>query len=473
MGNDSASVRWLIGENVTGLGAFRSMSNPPAFNDPDKMTSPHYFKGYQDNGGMHYNSGVNNKAIFLMVDGGSFNGRNVQPIGWDKTAAIYYEVQTNLLTSGADYADLYHAVYQACLTLIDGPNNIKAEDCQQVRAATDAVEMNLQPAAKFNTDAPLCGNDQPVHTVFFDDLEQGASNWTFINGASARWQYDSPYGTYAHSGSHFLYADDYPPTVTSASAMLTPVHLPDNAYLHFAHAYDFERFIDNSAFFDGGVLEYTTDEGFTWMDAAPFMDYNAYSGSISSKYDNPLKGKPAFVGSSHGYISTRLNLSFLAGETVQFRWRLGLDSGGYYWGWFVDDVHVFTCPNAQSVTLTSIGELDNWILESTETSGVGGKLNKGAATLNIGDDKANRQYRAILSFDTSSLSSLPEGAEITSVTLQFKYAGKKGTLPFSTHGKLLVDAKIGSFSNNPALQKGDFQFKGSKNNLFALTKKNS
>jgi CSLREA domain-containing protein len=119
-------------------------------------------------------------------------------------------------------------------------------------------------------------------------------------------------------------------------------------------------------------------------------------------------------------------------------------------------------------TFQSEGLQDGWILESSETSGKGKKLNSGNPTLNIGDDAANRQYRAILSFDTSSL---PKGAEITSVTLQFKYAGKKGTLPFSTHGKLLVDVINGSFSNDPALQKGDFQFKGSKNNLFALTKK--
>jgi hypothetical protein len=124
-----------------------------------------------------------------------------------------------------------------------------------------------------------------------------------------------------------------------------------------------------------------------------------------------------------------------------------------------------------SKTFKSAATQDGWILESSETSGKGGKLNKGATTLRVGDDAANKQCRAILSFDTSSLSSLPEGAEITSVTLQFKYAGKKGTLPFNTHGKLLVDVINGSFSNDPALQKGDFQFKGSKNNLFVLTKK--
>jgi predicted outer membrane repeat protein len=110
---------------------------------------------------------------------------------------------------------------------------------------------------------------------------------------------------------------------------------------------------------------------------------------------------------------------------------------------------------------------DGWILESTETSGVGGKLNKGATTLRLGDDAANRQYRAILSFDTSSL---PEGADITSVTLTFKYAGKSGTLPFNTHGKLLADISMGGFKNNPALQLGDFKAGASRKNVLAFTK---
>jgi len=51
------------------------MSNPPQFLDPDKLSSPYFYKGSNDNGGVHKNSGVNNKAAFLMVDGGTFNGK--------------------------------------------------------------------------------------------------------------------------------------------------------------------------------------------------------------------------------------------------------------------------------------------------------------------------------------------------------------------------------------------------------------
>lgn len=72
----------------------------------------------------------------------------------------------------------------------------------------------------------------------------------------------------------------------------------------------------------------------------------------------------------------------------------------------------------------------------------------------MGDDASDRQYRSILSFNTSAL---PNTAVITGVTLQIKLAGSAGTNPYSTHGSLLVDVRTGSFSSNSALQLGDFQ----------------
>jgi Zn-dependent metalloprotease len=339
-GNDTAGVKWLLGEDTTGLGAIRNMSNPPQFQHPDRMSSTYYYEGGGDNGGVHSNSGVNNKAVYLMVDGGTFNGRTVTALGWEKTGAIYYEVNTNLLSSGADYSDLYYALQQACSNLI-GQHGITAGNCVEVKDAADAVEMNIQPAPNFNTDAPLCTTAGTFPKIFFaDDLESGTSNWTFNNGTYTRWQYDSPYGPYAQSGLHSLYADDAPAAVTDATARLSSFVVPANAYLHFAHAYDFET---DAYYWDGGVLEYSLNGGATWADAGPLMTHNGYKGTIYPDYNNPLKGRSAFVGTSHGYISTRLNLASLAGQTVTFRWRMGLDAYVFAWGWWVDNIKAYTC----------------------------------------------------------------------------------------------------------------------------------
>jgi bacillolysin len=378
LGTDTAGVKWQIGEDISGLGTIRDMSNPPAFGDPDKMSSANYFKDEDDNGGVHHNSGVNSKAVFLMVDGGTFNGKTVSALGWTKTAAIYYEVNTNLLSSGADYSDLYYALQQACSNLI-GQKGITAGDCTEVKDAIDAVEMNGQPAPNFNTDAPLCTVAGTVpNFTFADDLETGTANWTFTNGAYPRWQIDSPDGPYAQSGSHSLYANDKPDVITDTNARLKSFVVPSNAYLHFSQAYGFEsgfNFFDLTfADYDGGVLEYSINNGSSWVDAGSLIDFNGYHGTIFTGAGNPLSGRSAFVGSSHGYISTRLNLASLAGQNVTFRWRMGLDEAVSDWGWWVDNVKVYTCgvPAVLSADTTGVFRPSNGALylKNSNTTGL-------------------------------------------------------------------------------------------------------
>ena len=218
----------------------------------------------------------------------------------------------DLLSSGADYSDLYFALQQACTNLFG-----TSADCVEVKDALDAVEMNGQPAPNFNTNAPLCTTAGTFPNIFFaDDLESGSSNWTFNNGPYTRWQLDSPYAPFAQSGLHSLYADDAPAAVTDATARLASFIVPSNAYLHFAHAYGFEA---DTYYWDGGVLEYSINNGVTWVDAGYLMDYNGYRGTIFPDYNNPLKGRSAFVGTSHGYISTRLNLASLGNTAIDDR----------------------------------------------------------------------------------------------------------------------------------------------------------
>ena len=133
VGNDAAEVKWLLGEDIPGVGAIRDMETPGAYGDPDRMTSPSYTADASeiDAGGVHTNSGVNNKAAFLITDGGSFNGRTVTGLGAAKTARIYYEVETAMLTSASDYADLGSALPQACTNLV-GTAGITAADCTEV-----------------------------------------------------------------------------------------------------------------------------------------------------------------------------------------------------------------------------------------------------------------------------------------------------------------------------------------------------
>ncbi|WP_409295524.1 M4 family metallopeptidase [Peribacillus sp. SCS-26] len=108
-----------IGEDIYTPGvsgdALRSMSNPAAYGDPD-----HYSKRYtgtQDNGGVHTNSGIINKAAYLIAAGGTHYGVTVQGIGVDKLGAIFYRANTIYLTSNATFSQAKAALLQSAADL--------------------------------------------------------------------------------------------------------------------------------------------------------------------------------------------------------------------------------------------------------------------------------------------------------------------------------------------------------------------
>ena len=348
-GTDTPAVRWQMGEDVPGFGAIRNMQDPTLFGDPDKMSSLNYYEGSGDNGGVHFNSGVNNKAVFLMTDGGAFNGQTIAAMGIPKVAKIYYEVQTNLLASGADYNDMFEALFQGCTNLV-GTSGITAGDCTNVRNATLAVEMNLQPAPNFHPEAPICGaGDAPNH-LFSANMEVPGAFLFAATVGSNRWGHVTGY---AHGGVTSLYGADSPAATTDTTAtMASGVVLPANAFMHFSHAFGFE-----GPNFDGGVIEYSINNGVNWTDAGSLIEANGYNGVISNLDTNPLVGRSAFVSESHGYMSNRLNLASLAGQTVKFRFRMGLDSTIPFFGWVVDDVRIYTCVGGATRIINLTGSL--------------------------------------------------------------------------------------------------------------------
>ena len=102
------SANWLIGENIGS--AFRSMSNPNLYGQPDTYKGTMWFAGPDDNGGVHYNSGVLNFWFYLLSQGG--NGTNdigtvysVTGLGIDKAGAIAYRTNAFYLISTDKYAD--------------------------------------------------------------------------------------------------------------------------------------------------------------------------------------------------------------------------------------------------------------------------------------------------------------------------------------------------------------------------------
>ena len=116
-----------------------------------------------------------------------------------------------------------------------------------------------------------------------------------------------------------------------------------------------------------------------------------------------------------------------------------------------------------SVVVKSIGTQDGWVLESSQGSGVGGTMNATAATFQLGDDVHNRQYRAILSFDTSTI---PTNAVIQSAVLKIYKGSTVGpSNPFSILGSLYASIRKGYFSTNASLQLTDFNASPNASNV--------
>ncbi|MEQ6376563.1 M4 family metallopeptidase [Bacillaceae bacterium S4-13-56] len=100
---------WLMGEDVYTPGvegdALRSLSNPELYDQPAHMD--HYYVTSDDNGGVHTNSGIPNKAFYNIATS----------IGLDASAEIYYRALTTYLTSQSDFTDARNGLLQAATDL--------------------------------------------------------------------------------------------------------------------------------------------------------------------------------------------------------------------------------------------------------------------------------------------------------------------------------------------------------------------
>lgn len=128
---------WIMGEDLDlnssdGIG-FRSMSNPTQFGDPDHYNDRYI--GTLDDGGVHWNSGIMNKAAYLISEGGTHYGVNVSGIGMDKMNEIFYRGLTQHFTRSTTFSQARAALVQSAIELY-GANGAEV---QAVNDAFDSV----------------------------------------------------------------------------------------------------------------------------------------------------------------------------------------------------------------------------------------------------------------------------------------------------------------------------------------------
>ena len=133
-----------------------------------------------------------------------------------------------------------------------------------------------------------------------------------------------------------------------------PDEYPDYLTFKFQHWYLLEPSSIAGQCYDGALLEISTDSGTTWTQLQDdVLQTNPYDGTVSDQWSNPLGGLNAWCGDSPGWIESVVDLSAYAGQTVQFRYRLGTDISNIFpvEGWYVDDVAVQSCISTRYIYL--------------------------------------------------------------------------------------------------------------------------
>jgi len=185
----------------------------------------------------------------------------------------------------------------------------------------------------------------PDSVFFADDMEGGDGNWTMYPGPN------DPGGTSpwalatndAHSPTHSMFVAELDDVKDQVLQIASPVEVSVGD-LSFWHR------VETESGFDGGVLEYSTDDGLSWYDilagnggsvpANPArIIQGGYNDTLSTGWSNPLPGRDAWSGSI-GWEEVIVDLANFAGESVLFRWRFGCDSSVSDVGWWVDDATI-------------------------------------------------------------------------------------------------------------------------------------
>jgi hypothetical protein len=194
---------WLIGADIFTSSfrgrALRDMANPgAAYDDPilGKDPQPAHMKDYvnlpddplSDNGGVHTNSGIPNKAFVLAAK--AIGGKS-----WEVTGKIWYVTLTERLTSSADFAKCASATISVARDLFPSDSTIASRVAQAwvdvgvlrqsdaliasitVSSAQAAALMAVSPQAVFT----IRHGHRYAATVVLSGLEQFSSDDDIAN----------------------------------------------------------------------------------------------------------------------------------------------------------------------------------------------------------------------------------------------------------------------------------------------------
>ena len=194
---------YLIGEDAGGGQPLRSMKNPTFYGNAAAYKDSYWITGSQDNGGVHYNSGVQNRWFYIVTEGDSAtnfkgNAYNVKGIGQTKSAKIAYRNLTYYLTPNSNYA-------ASRLYSIQAAKDLYGSCSDEVKQVTNAwYAVNVGKAFDTIVDAQFTANKTKFcnakDTVYFTNSSAmfASSLWNFGDGTTSN--LDNPKHVYNKYG---------------------------------------------------------------------------------------------------------------------------------------------------------------------------------------------------------------------------------------------------------------------------------
>jgi Zn-dependent metalloprotease len=206
---DPSSANWSLGETVTTPGvagdALRRMDDPGASNIAFSGQQPAHMNDYRnlpntpqgDNGGVHINSGIPNKAFYLFATSPG--------VTLTEAGQVYYRALTLYLNRNSQFIDCRLAVIKAAEDLFGGPGNAKAV---AAAAAFDAVGITAGSATPPPpSQPPVQGNNfLAVVEASTGNLYRTSPTGTDITLISSASLYSRP--TVTDDGSWIFYVDN-------------------------------------------------------------------------------------------------------------------------------------------------------------------------------------------------------------------------------------------------------------------------
>ena len=213
-----------------------------------------------------------------------------------------------------------------------GANGIELQD---IRIEGDDPEVLV--AGPRTLDFVARGNSDFVPSSE-EHVEADAPGW--VAGGTPLSSADEPWRKIAGSvSSHWFHATA--PIARSDQWLVSPPLLvgTDPFSFTFRHAFTFHSWGGN--WYDGGVVEISADDGQTWSDVGGSIA-PGYGGTLATGSQNPLAGRPAFIGTSPGYPALQAATASLgtthAGQVVRIRFRLATNWNTGSEGWRIDDL---------------------------------------------------------------------------------------------------------------------------------------